>query len=91
MQAPPPFDVRPAVAAALQAGRPVVAMVSGPIAHTLPWPANFETARLADDAVRQEGGTLAVVGIWRGRPTVGLETADVEALCAAAARCAQPS
>ena len=63
MHPPPPLDVRPEVAAALQAERPVVAMVSGPIAHTLPWPANLETVRLAEAAVRTAGGTLALVGV----------------------------
>jgi pseudouridine-5'-phosphate glycosidase len=80
MHPPPPLDVRPEVAAALQAERPVVAMVSGPIAHTLPWPANLETVRLAEAAVRDAGAILAVVAVWRGRLTVGLEAAEVEAL-----------
>ena len=79
MQAPP-LDVRPAVAAALQARRPVVAMVSAPIAHTLPWPANLETVRRAEEAARQAGAVLAVVGVWRGRLTAGLEANEVEAL-----------
>jgi pseudouridine-5'-phosphate glycosidase len=55
-------------------------MVSGPIAHTLPWPANVEAVRLTEAAVREEGGTLAMVAIWRGRPTVGLEADEIEAL-----------
>ena len=38
---PPPLDLRPEVTAALQSGRPVVAMVSAPIAHSIPWPTNF--------------------------------------------------
>ena len=80
MQASPSLDVRAEVAAALQAGRPVVAMVSGPIAHTLPWPGNIEAFRQADAAVRQEGGVLAVAAVWRGRLTVGLEAAEVEML-----------
>jgi pseudouridine-5'-phosphate glycosidase len=80
MQPPPPLDIRPEVAAALQARRSVVAMVSGPIAHTLPWPANMEAVRRADAAVRQEGGTLAVVAVCRGRLTVGLDATEVEAL-----------
>jgi pseudouridylate synthase len=80
MRPPPALDVRPPVAAALTAGRPVVAMVSGPLAHTLPWPANFESVRLADAAVRQEGAVLAIVAVWRGRPTVGLELPEVESL-----------
>jgi pseudouridine-5'-phosphate glycosidase len=80
MQPPPPLDVRPEVAEALKAERPVVAMVSGPIAHTLPWPTNLETVQLAEAAVRKAGAILAIVGVWRGQLTVGLEPADVEAL-----------
>jgi pseudouridine-5'-phosphate glycosidase len=80
MRPPYALDIRPAVAAALHAGRPVVAMVSGPLAHTLPWPAGLETARLADAAARQEGSVLAIVAVWCGRPTVGLELKEVEAL-----------
>jgi pseudouridine-5'-phosphate glycosidase len=80
MHPSPPLEVRPEVAAALKAQRPVVAMVSGPIAHTLPWPANLETVRLAEAAVREEGGTLAVVAVWRGRLAIGLEAAEIEVL-----------
>jgi pseudouridylate synthase len=78
MHSPPALDIRANVAAALQSKRPVVAMVTGPIAHTLPWPANLDTVKQADAAVRQEGGTLAVVGVWRGTPTVGLDMSEVE-------------
>jgi len=55
-------------------------MGSAPIAHSLPWPANLETAQLAEAAVRQEGATLAVVAVWQGRLTVGLTASEVEAL-----------
>jgi pseudouridine-5'-phosphate glycosidase len=55
-------------------------MVSSPIAHTLPWPANLEAVRLADAAARQEGAVLAVIAVWHGRPTIGLATDEVEKL-----------
>src|SRR5260370_8301780 len=80
MQSAPVLDVRPEVAAALQADRPVIAMVSGPIAHTLPWPANLDTVRQAEAAARAEGATLAVVAVWKGRLTVGLEPSELEPL-----------
>jgi pseudouridine-5'-phosphate glycosidase len=70
--------MRPAVSAALTAKKPVVAVASSPLAHTLSWPANRETVRLAEEAVRQEGGTLAVVAIWKGRLTVGLDGEDLD-------------
>jgi pseudouridylate synthase len=80
MQSPVSLDIRPAVAAALEANRPVVAMVSSPLSQTLPWPSNLEAARLAEDAVRQENATLAVVAVWKGRLTVGLEPHELEEL-----------
>jgi pseudouridine-5'-phosphate glycosidase len=40
----------------------------------------LETVRLAEAAARQEGATLAVVGVWQGRLTVGLGAGEVEAL-----------
>jgi len=80
MQSAPPFDVRPEVAAALKAKRPVVAMVSAPIGHTLPWPANVKTLEQVSAAVQEEGALLAVVGVWKGRLTVGLEASELTAI-----------
>jgi pseudouridine-5'-phosphate glycosidase len=72
------------VAEALKAGQPVVALSSAPLAHSLPWPANLETARQAEAAAREEGGVLAVVAVWQGRLTVGLQPREVEALASGA-------
>ena len=77
---PPWLSVSPEVAAALAAGHPVVALESTLIAHGLPWPANLETARAAEDAVRRNGATPATVAVWHGVPTVGLTAAQVEEL-----------
>src|SRR5437763_3872754 len=74
------LDVRPAVAAALRDGVPVVALESTLIAPGLPWPQNLDTAREAEAAVRREGAVPATVAVWRGRPTVGLGPDEVEAL-----------
>ena len=52
----PLLDVRPETAAALRAGRAVVALESTLIAHGLPWPINLETARAAEAAVRRRRG-----------------------------------
>ena len=80
----PSLDIRPEVAAALQAGKPVVAQASAAIAHSLPWPENLEIARQVEAAARQEGATLAVVAVWQGRLTVGLNAAEVEAMARSA-------
>jgi pseudouridine-5'-phosphate glycosidase len=74
----PQLDVRPEVAEALRERRPVVALESTLIAHGLPWPLNLETARAAEAAVRAGGAVPATVGVWRGRPTIGLGPGEVE-------------
>lgn len=60
------------VAAALTDGRPVVALESTLIAHGLPRPMNFETAREAEAIVRASGAIPATVAVWHGTPTVRL-------------------
>jgi pseudouridylate synthase len=75
-----PLDVRPEVAEALRDGRPVVALSSSPIAYSLPWPVNLETAREVEAAVRQEGAVPATLAVWEGKPTVGLSVAELEGL-----------
>src|SRR5262245_47859218 len=77
---PVPIDVRDEVAAALEAGRPIVALESTLIAHGLPWPINLETARAAEAEVRAQGAVPATIAVWYGRPTVGLLPAEVEEL-----------
>jgi pseudouridine-5'-phosphate glycosidase len=74
------IDVHPEVAAAVQAGRPVVALESTLIAHGLPWPLNLETARRAEAMIRDEGATPATIAVLRGRPTIGLQDAELEEL-----------
>jgi pseudouridylate synthase len=71
------------VAAAVAAGRPVVALESTLVSHGLPWPVNLETARHAETAVRTGGAVPATVAVWHGRPTVGLSTAQLEELARA--------
>src|SRR6187455_2477215 len=60
------------VAAALAAGRPVVALESTLITHGLPWPINLETANAAELAVRESGAVPATIAVWKGVPTIGL-------------------
>jgi pseudouridine-5'-phosphate glycosidase len=76
----PLLDVRPEVLAAIEDGRPVVALESTVIAHGLPWPVNLDTARLAEAAVRAEGGVPATIAVWQGRPTIGLSDEEMEVL-----------
>lgn len=74
------LDVRAEVAAAVAAGRPVVALESTVIAHGLPWPLNLEAARAMETTVREEGATPATIAVLRGRPTVGLSEAELHEL-----------
>lgn len=71
------------VRAARAAGRAVVALESTLIAHGLPWPANLETARAAEAAVRAAGAVPATVALPGGAPTVGLSAAQLEELARA--------
>jgi pseudouridine-5'-phosphate glycosidase len=71
------------VRAALAANRAVVALESTLIAHGLPWPANIETARESEAAVRAAGAVPATIAIPHGAPTVGLSDSQLEELARA--------
>lgn len=77
------LDIRPEAADALRERRPVVALESTVIAHGLPWPINLETAREAERAVRAAGAVPATIAVWKGRPTIGLDDAELEELARA--------
>lgn len=74
------LEVRPEVADTVRRGGPVVALESTLIAHGLPWPLNLETARHAEQAVRDEGAVPATIAILDGRPVVGLTESELRAL-----------
>ncbi len=67
------MQVHPEVAAALAAGRPVVALESTIISHGLPRPDNLDIAREIEQAVRDAGAVPATVAVVAGRPTIGLD------------------
>lgn len=70
----------PAVRAALDAGRPVVALESTLISHGLAHPHNVAVARASEAAVRESGAVPATVAIRGGRLLVGLSDPDLDAL-----------
>ena len=74
------LDVAPDVAAALAAGRPVVALESTLISHGLPYPQNVEVAAASEAAVRESGAVPATIAIRDGRILVGLDRAALEKL-----------
>ncbi|MBI2756259.1 MAG: pseudouridine-5'-phosphate glycosidase [Chloroflexi bacterium] len=65
------------VSAALQEGRPVVALESTIIAHGLPRPRNIEVARDIEAVVREEGAVPATVAIVGGEAVIGLTSDDL--------------
>jgi pseudouridylate synthase len=76
----PSLDVLPEVATALQTGKPVVALVTAPLTHSLPRPVNLDAARSAALAIRSEGAVPAFLAVMRGRLTVGLSDASLHEL-----------
>jgi pseudouridine-5'-phosphate glycosidase len=68
------------VAAAITAGRAVVALESSLIAQGLPPPHNLETAAAAEGAIRDEGAIPATVAIDGGRLLVGAPQAVLDRL-----------
>ncbi len=72
--------VRPEIESALNSGGPVVALESTLIAHGLPWPANVDTARAAEAAIREAGAIPATIAVLGGQPIIGLPNAEIENL-----------
>jgi pseudouridine-5'-phosphate glycosidase len=76
----PYLSITAEVAAALQAGRPLVALESTVITHGLPRPTNLETARRLETIVIQAGALPATVAVLDGQLRVGLAADELERL-----------
>jgi len=74
------LDIASEVAAALQEGRPLVALESTIISHGMPYPRNVETALLVEATVRQHGAIPATIGILGGRLKVGITASEIQYL-----------
>ena len=74
--------VGPEVAAALDSGRPVVALETSIVAHGLPHPQNLEAALGCEEAIRSAGAVPAAVAVLDGELRVGLCIDDLERLAA---------
>ncbi|MBK9338227.1 MAG: pseudouridine-5'-phosphate glycosidase [Lewinellaceae bacterium] len=79
------LTVSPEVRAALEAGRPVVALESTIIAHGMPYPKNMETALRVAQTVRSAGAVPATCAILDGRLRAGLGTDEIERIARAGA------
>jgi pseudouridylate synthase len=81
-----PLEVSSEVAAAISAGRPVVAFETSIVGQGLPHPHNLRAARECEAAVRDEGAVPATVAVLDGRIRVGLADADLERIAAGATK-----
>ena len=72
------LDIHPEVAAALAAGKPVVALESTIISHGMPYPQNVETALNVEKIVRENGAVPATIAIIGGRLKAGLTPEEIE-------------
>ena len=75
-----PLSFSPEVRAALDAGRPVVALESTIITHGMPWPQNVDTARAVEAEVRAAGAVPATIAVMNGRIHIGLTEAELDSL-----------
>jgi pseudouridine-5'-phosphate glycosidase len=71
-------ELAPAVRAAVEAGRPVVALESTIISHGLPRPANLAAARSFEEMLTEAGVTPATIAVVDGIPRAGLDEAGLE-------------
>ena len=76
----PYLDVAPEVAAAVAAGKPVVALESTIISHGMPYPQNVETALKVEQIIRDNGAVPATIAILGGRLKAGLTAEEIEYL-----------
>jgi pseudouridine-5'-phosphate glycosidase len=72
--------VAPEVAAALAAGRPVVALETSIVAQGLPPPHNLRAALGCEAAVRDAGGAPATIAVLGGELRVGLTRREIDVL-----------
>jgi pseudouridine-5'-phosphate glycosidase len=80
MPIPKSFNLSKDVQAALQKGRPIVALESTVITHGLPHGENLQLARDLEAIVRAEGATPATIAVLDGRICVGLDAKQLEQL-----------
>ena len=73
----PYLDIAPEVKAALEAGKPVVALESTIISHGMPYPQNVETALNVEKIIRDNGAVPATIAIIGGRLKAGLSVEEI--------------
>ena len=76
----PYLDISPEVKAALDEGKPVVALESTIISHGMPYPKNVETALRVEQTIRDNGAVPATIAVIGGRLKAGLSREEIEHL-----------
>jgi pseudouridine-5'-phosphate glycosidase len=79
----PLLAVTPDVRAALEEGRPVVALESTLIAHGMPFPQNLEMARRLVQAIGEEGAVPAIIAVGYAGILVGLDDETLQQIAEA--------
>ncbi|WP_312095632.1 pseudouridine-5'-phosphate glycosidase [Aminipila sp.] len=74
------LDVSAEVKAALEEGKPVVALESTIISHGMPYPQNVETALQVEQIIRDNGAVPATIAIIKGRLKVGISPNEIDYL-----------
>ena len=77
------LDYSTEVAAAKDAGKPIVALESTIITHGMPYPQNGEMAARVEAIIREEGAVPATIAIVDGRIKIGLTDAERDVLAQA--------
>jgi pseudouridylate synthase len=68
------------VRAALDAGKPVVALESTIITHGMPYPANAQMAAMVEAVIRAEGAVPATIAVLNGKLKIGLTSDETNEL-----------
>ena len=71
------LEISPEAAAALDGGKPVVALESTIISHGMPFPKNVETALAVEQAVRDNGAVPATIAVIGGKLKAGLSEDEI--------------
>jgi len=74
------LTIHPSIQDSLSCGKPVVALESTVITHGLPYPENLKVTRDMMKAVSDSGARPAVLAVYKGRCTIGLDESQIEEL-----------
>jgi len=72
------LDIKDEVKAALETGKPVVALETTIISHGFSYPDNLECGRTCEKIIREEGAIPAAIGILDGKIKIGLSDEELQ-------------